>query len=1061
VVVDAAHPQGQRLVFGSERDLRRGVLELSQRDVTVLPAEATVREVQGAATRLIDGPPLVTIRGIERRLGQRTFPAGIDVEQIEVMRGQIRARENELRVLTEQGAAARGGRGLLPSGRRWPMRGRRFQLSRLNSPLNQSIRAKQQQLDNLRQGLAELTAPQDVGLDIAGVIREEPFSVGRRRTGLVPESRMLAEPFTRPVRDPSLGGQFRQTIRQEPIQAVDRPTVAPAIGAEITPQGIRAVPFDSASLVAGERMRGSIRRNGMDDTITTMNTAAARAETDVLQSNVISPPAHAVGVPAGPNMPPPRQSHHALTDDMDLPTWETPSQGIMRKWESARQAQGFDTLRWFEEGSRLAKEAGVAFNEETINPLYRALHGEIPLSEVDQRLHPLFNFIKEFQQIEEREMLEFLSSAKNTAPEFLRLDAENFATRMIAHPDYFPRGWQRGARGGGGGFPAGPVRTPGFTKPRIDMTYSEIRAFGENPSTWNPLAMMAERRLAGMEYRESVVLMNRLHKEGLARTSDEVLGSTGWRVPRIGPTFQGRPAPTPISSVRGGGDQALTGAIFVPNRVANILERVYAPTMSDTMRKIRWFSNGFKGAKLAGSLFQHVDMTTRAVGSGLTPTGLARGAPLRYPSLFKDIVTTQASRKARANMERQLLSNERVHKDFDLTYRMLVEEGLNLQADTSIIQREFLNFLGEEPKRIFPIQKLKDLNDWWQSGLFDGVYRSTQKWSLENFIIPQIRRTRPDATARQVAAEAAEAANIIFSTPGRWQTIINDPALRTFMENVFFSINENESLLRLGARAIGTSAGGGLAREQVLGTLAAMAVIGNGINFAATGSPLPKEAYFPIDLQNPYAMFGFGYQNKFLSPIFPGITGSAGQAIHVDIMGQMDTPFRIADPFAFIGARVNVPYRAIINQITGESFGGQQLDTPLKRITQLALDLFGPIGATSGLGAVTEQVPELQTAIPRGEHRLGRAGQLLQLSGVNLRSQTVDSIARSSGSFNFDSLPDVLPPNAGRGALSKSSVRLRIARVLNGTVISDPLFPSLKNTTPVAIRKFEETRGLR
>jgi len=216
VIVDAGHPQGQRLVFGSERDLRRGVLELGQRDVTILPAEATVRDVQGATARLGQGPPGVTIRGIERRAGQRGLPAGLDPEQIDVIRGQIRSRENELRLLTDQGAAARGGRGLLP-----------------NSPLNQSIQAKQTQLDNLRQSLAELTAPQDVGLDVAGVIRQEPFSAGRRRTGIVPPGRMLAEPFTRPVRDPSLGGQFRQTIRQEPIQAVDRPLGGPRIEIDV------------------------------------------------------------------------------------------------------------------------------------------------------------------------------------------------------------------------------------------------------------------------------------------------------------------------------------------------------------------------------------------------------------------------------------------------------------------------------------------------------------------------------------------------------------------------------------------------------------------------------------------------------------------------------------------------------------------------------------------------------------------------------------------------------------------------------------------------------------
>jgi len=553
--------------------------------------------------------------------------------------------------------------------------------------------------------------------------------------------------------------------------------------------------------------------------------------------------------------------------------------------------------------------------------------------------------------------------------------------------------------------------------------------------------MMAERRVHGIEYRENVVMMNRLYKEGLAKSA----GTTpefdmtekalkGWRVPDIGPLFTGR------SVTDEAGQTALQSPTYVPNYVANILEQVYHPPLTGTMQRVRWFTNGLKGVKLAGSLFQHVDILQRAIGSGATPTGLKRAAPLRYPSLLKDVFTTQFSPRSRSGLRNKMLSNDRVNKDFGLTYRMLVEEGLNLQADTSIIQREMIDFLDTTPKRILPVQKLKELNDWWQSGLFQGVYLSAQKWSLENFIIPQVRRTRPGATPRAIAAEAAEAANLIFSTPGRWQSMITDPTMRKYMENFFFSINENESLLRLGARAVSTNPRAGLAREQVLGTLTAMVAISNGINYAATGEPLPWKAYNPVNFGDSYAFFGFGYANKFLSPQFPGLTGSAGQPIHIDIMGQMDTPFRVADPFGFISARLNVPYRVVADQIVGETFYGEKLDTIPKRAFHLAQSLGGPIGGTSAMGALIERFPAVQEYVPRGEVRLGFAGQMAQLSGINFRSATTDEAIR--GYYpNFDRLPEANP--AGVEGLSKASLRNRMSKVLKGTVQSDPYFPGL------------------
>ena len=1049
IVVDDAHPTGQRLVFKSERDLRRGSLELGQQDVTVLPADATPWDIEQAAARLPGGPPPVTIRGITRGPAQRQAPQA-NLKDITSAEKKIGVLQRKIQTLTESLPPANTPSGIRERRRigqqiggfqqeidnlrvsigeapqsvtgdiedidmiRRSIRRRESELDRLrrevpkkaspDSPINKKIRAKEAQLEVLRNNFSDLQGPEDIGLEVSGVIRQEAAGLGRKGIGDEPvrgtfESKGVSDFYAADT--PAKMGNLKATIREEGIEtAVDE--------------------LDSLSK--------------LDE---------AKAVYTKLDNPPGEPPVRTPGVPMGAGMTGPRRSVEALISDMDLPSWEAPAQGVMRKWEAARGAEGADTVAWFEEGESLTKRLGiVSFDEDMMDPVFKVLHGEAPIESLPDSLQEFARYVKGMQQLEEKEMLEFLQASQATSPNFLQIDAANFASKMMAHPDYFPRGWSQGeAIAGVGRRPLGLGRLPRYTKARVDASYSELRQAGLTPRSWNPLAMMAERRVHGIEYRENVVMMNRLYKEGLAKSA----GTTpefdmtekalkGWRVPDIGPLFTGR------SVTDEAGQTALQSPTYVPNYVANILEQVYHPPLTGTMQRVRWFTNGLKGVKLAGSLFQHVDILQRAIGSGATPTGLKRAAPLRYPSLLKDVFTTQFSPRSRSGLRNKMLSNDRVNKDFGLTYRMLVEEGLNLQADTSIIQREMVDFLDTTPKRILPAQKLKQLNDWWQSGLFQGVYLSAQKWSLENFIIPQVRRTRPGATPRQVAAEAAEAANLIFSTPGRWQSMITDPTMRKYMENFFFSINENESLLRLGARAVSTNPRAGLAREQVLGTLTAMVAISNGINYAATGEPLPWKAYNPVNFADSYAFFGFDYANKFLSPQFPGLTGSAGQPIHIDIMGQMDTPFRVADPFGFISARLNVPYRVVADQIVGETFHGEKLDTIPKRAFHLAQSLGGPIGGTSAMGALIERFPAVQEYVPRGEVRLGFAGQMAQLTGINFRSATTDEAIK--GYYpNFDKLPEANP--AGVEGLSKASLRNRMSKVLKGTVQSDPYFPGL------------------
>ena len=67
-----------------------------------------------------------------------------------------------------------------------------------NSPVNQRLRARQQQLDAAQSSLDDLMEPDQVGLDVQGVVRNEPASAGRQRVGEIPASRMLGPIASRP-----------------------------------------------------------------------------------------------------------------------------------------------------------------------------------------------------------------------------------------------------------------------------------------------------------------------------------------------------------------------------------------------------------------------------------------------------------------------------------------------------------------------------------------------------------------------------------------------------------------------------------------------------------------------------------------------------------------------------------------------------------------------------------------------------------------------------------------------------------------------------------------------
>lgn len=755
-----------------------------------------------------------------------------------------------------------------------------------------------------------------------------------------------------------------------------------------------------------------------------------RLETEarVVQQGVtgqVPPPPRPPGVALGDSMsaPPPRQVDVGLADDLDIPSFEAPVRGIFRKWEGARNVAGLDIERRFRQGVQLLRQVGVRqFSRDTMLPVFRALHGEISPDELSENLRPIYNDLREtWVAPETTEHLAFLAGAQNTPGRMLgQTEATRQTNAFLTHEDYFSSLWKRGPPGAIGARRGTLGAIPGFARARREATFSEMLEEGFEPASWNPYAMAARRRLAGVEYREQVRLANRLIQQGMALPFDEApeavaIGArepTGrlaaglgrelgvglppppyipdrpWRVPRVGPVFEGKVIP---GQVTGEDTILITKPIAVPAEVADLLEDAYGADVGSAaqfFRGLRRWSNVPKRMKLFGSLFQHIDLTARAVGVSFSPTGLQRLAPFRTPSMLGRLVNLQFNPLARQALERQVLSDAPRYPGGP-SYRMVIEEGWGLRGDISIINRGFTDLVNQAVQESrSPLKYAQKAVQFWEKGLFDGVYREAQRWALDELVLPWLRRTRTDASPRQIAAEAAETVNLIFSTVENWQTVFQNPAMREAVRSVLFSANESEALIRTSLRALGKHPQAGLFREWWIGFAIATVGMANVINVAATGKPLPASSYNPVRLNDPYAPFTVGYNNRFLSPQIPFIKGRNNVPVHIDLVGQMDTLFRWAlDPSSALAARLNVPERAIINQMQGETFFGEKLDTPLKRLIQLAVDVGAPISALNLVGAGVGSLPEaVQEAIPQQEPRLGPVGQAVQASGVNLRT---------------------------------------------------------------------------
>ena len=749
----------------------------------------------------------------------------------------------------------------------------------------------------------------------------------------------------------------------------------------------------------------------------------------------VSPRPREEGTPFGDDMDSaPRRTDEALSDAIDIPTHESASVsstvnalkiGIMRKFDGARNSAGLAIEDFVLKGRQLILQAsrqGLTVDQKGMTPLFQALHGDIAADTLSPALKQMYDEIDKLRRLEEADMTAFIEKARGTENEkFMVFDLDQFQERMLATPDYFPQMWKID----GVNVPEAQRQLsmnlrPRFTLPRSG-TFTEMVNQGFTPLSWDPYKMMAMRRMAGANWRETVVFLGRSKRNGLALTKEEVaergLGNKYRKPDNVGSVFDGRLVQS--SDVNGVATTIRTPEYHLPRNMASFVETMWGkkPTayLGDTevIGYIRKFRNGFKSAKLFASFFQHMDISLRTAGSMMTLEGLQRGGPLRFPSLAAHLMKAQWSTGYRSEIRQRFLSTNAIkgQEDLGITYKMLVEEGLGVSGDITVIQREIVDTILDIERSTNPVgktvQKIKNANEFFQSGLFEGVYREGMSWSLESFIIPAIRKQHPTWNARQVAAEAATNANLMYSSLPQWQSVLKDPWVREFGQTLFFSTNETEGLLRsFGGMFVGTNKRFWL--QYYGGMMLSLAFFGNLINMAATGKPLPPEAYSPIDPSNPYSFTGVGYSTRFMSPELPkwmGISGREGSPLHLDIVGQMDTAFRVAaDPIGATAARVNVPVRAIVNQVRGTNFFGEEL-SPVQRPGQLLTDLYGPIGLSSALGAFTEGIPALKTVLPEGESRMGIRGQLLEgIAGVGMRAErTGDYLSRmATGVYKED-----------------------------------------------------------
>jgi len=581
--------------------------------------------------------------------------------------------------------------------------------------------------------------------------------------------------------------------------------------------------------------------------------------------------------------------------------------------------------------------------------------------------------------------------------------------------DYFYRGWLRPKGMPASGAPGRVGTRPAFDMPRVDASYEEMRELGFEPLFLNPYEQERFSRMMGVKTRQQTQLIEDLKNLNLAVHDASGMSIPGWRTPRIGPAFEGKPYVALASD--GTEIRGFRGRYVVEDKLATRLENMYGipPSLGniyvgsrkiDIMKAVDAVVFLPKRSKLFGSIFQQRDFLQRSLAgtfSGMVDDLLAGKPisaikkPILWPREAYKIIEANVSPSARLRIRETLNSTEPILKDRPGVHFLgIMKAGLS-NIDPTMLPSgidKLPRIIAEENglmKVKAVARAVSQLESAMRRALFEGTYPAAQISTIKNFVAPAMARKWPNATDEALNGMIAEAANFLYSTIPAEQSVFQNRAVRAFLTRYFFSIGENEALLRQVTKGIrGPHAS--FWRTHWLGSYLAVLAVANTIHFATTGEVLPWKRFVPLS-KDFHTLNPLGYRQDFAAPDIP-IKGRGGADLTLDIVGQMDTAFRILDPISFLTARESVPMRAGRTQITGKTFFGEPVGKVgpggvVSRVTQLIDDLFTPIGfGQSARNILQAKVPAIGRVLPEAEGRVGAIGEVLQgTGGINVRAE--------------------------------------------------------------------------
>ena len=725
--------------------------------------------------------------------------------------------------------------------------------------------------------------------------------------------------------------------------------------------------------------------------------------------------------------------------------------------------------------------------------LYYALHGEenglARWISGDGMAHPAMapNKVAERKQV-----YEHLKRQVNLE-EAMRVDFD--PTLGLLESDYFYRGWKP-IKGANENIRRGLARlldNPSYRKQRGGATFVAMDRAGFEPLFWNPYEQMAYSHRQSARYRLQSELVDKLHAVGQAKFIHEGKisidslnsaseGKTTWRVPRIGPAFEGKGGYKVTSTHLLDNGQSVplrVGEVAVPEAVAKQLEAIFkgggltwqktvtTPAILQPQGRIGKLMGRYalgpninitnildnlvfipKRMKLFMSLFQATDFMRRlgiggvhgvveaiwsGVERGMTPGQAFDAGRIMSEAGYSikgikqgwwDVISSYGA-AGKSDYYRTLLLDDKtpIMEGTDITWKMMVGEGLSVRDLTILPPQDLTRMVGEIAQDAnFPTRMgrfIKELEYSSRRGLFDRVYPAAIMSDVKFNLVPMAKRMYPNATDRQIAALVSKQANMKYSTLLRSESVFSG-FTREVLSRTMFSVNENEALIRQMTQAV---RGDQTAfwRKYWISAAVFFILTASTIHLATTtvteGKPrmLPTNRFVPWKWDK-HRFLNVGYNNRLFSPDLP-ITTRSGERATLDMLGQLDTGFRLMDwhtlPFdSFITSRKGATAGALLYLATAKDFYGRETDKSgfVGRGLQFLYDIAAPIGAgeamVSGVKGVAgdQQLPSMgwfirpettiKDILPVSEQELGPAGILAEMTGENLKAPSSSELQR-------------------------------------------------------------------